>query len=122
MQKSKEFPRDAELTELIGKTLISFSKVTDEYGCTFLCFYCDSGDRYMMSNNHCGGEDFSFDRVLGNIGFFTRSPIISLERICENETNAVSYKFETLRGKNIIRWRRLATGNNCKSVKFQQTR
>lgn len=79
----------AEISELIGKTLVSIDKKDDE-----LIFICDTGEKYKMFHDQDCCESVTIDDICGDLDDLIGTPILKAEEVINDEfVNSFENKF-----------------------------
>lgn len=123
----------AEISDLIGKTLIAieYLKEYDQ-----LIFHCDNGEQYKMYHYPDCCESVTIDDVNGDLDNLIGTPILVAEEVSNyepvseedkqrtiesNEDGSCTwtfYKFRTIKGSVDIRWFGESNGYYSESVDF----
>lgn len=124
---------NANVSELVGKTLISIEKKDDE-----LIFICDNGDKYKMYHSQDCCEHVSIEDICGDLDDLINSTILKAEEVSNYEPISEEdikrtkeandwgsctwtfYKFATMKGYVDIRWYGESNGYYSESVNFQK--
>lgn len=124
---------NANVSELVGKTLISIEKKEDE-----LIFICDNCEKYKMYHSQDCCEHVSIEDICGDLDDLINSPILKAEEVSNYEPISEEdikrtkeandwgsctwtfYKFATMKGYVDIRWYGESNGYYSESVNFQK--
>lgn len=124
---------NAEISELVGKTVVSIDKKDDE-----LIFICATGEKYKMHHFQDCCECVSIDDICGDLDDLIETPILKAEEVSNYEplseedkqrTKDVEdwgsctwtfYKFATIKGYVDIRWFGESNGYYSESVDFSK--
>lgn len=124
---------NAEVKELIGKTLVKIRKTEDT-----LTFVCETGERYLMSHYQSCCESVEIDDICGELDDLIGSPILVAEEIHNAEPTSEKdilttkecneygsctwtfYKFATQKGYVDIRWFGSSNGYYSEDVEFEK--
>lgn len=135
----------AEISELIGKTIVSIDKKEDE-----LIFICATGEKYKMYHSQDCCESVIIEDICGDLDDLIGTPILKAEEVSnesfvntfeskfkkkkdddysekDEEGNSkpksytwTFYKFTTIKGYVDIRWFGESNGNYSESVNFEK--
>ena len=133
--------KNAEISELVGKTLVSIKKNSTMSGEDELIFICDTGEKYKMYHSQSCCEDVSIEDICGDLDDLIGTPILKAEEVsneqfindfessfkidgvgCKRDENGhckpdsytfTFYKLSTIKGYVDIRW--FGTSNGCYS-------
>lgn len=124
---------NAEISELIGKTVVSIDKKDDE-----LIFICATGEKYKMYHLQDCCENVSIEDICGDLEDLIGTPILKAEELSNYEPVSEEdkqltkdaeewgsctwtfYKFATIKGYVDIRWYGESNGYYSESVDFQK--
>ena len=136
---------NAEISELVGKTVVSIDKKYDE-----LIFICATGEKYKMYHSQDCCEKVTIEDICGDLDDLIGTPILKAEEVSnESFVNAFEskfkkqkdddyyekdedgnykpdsftytfYKFATIKGYVDIRWYGESNGYYSESVDFQK--
>jgi len=124
---------NAEISELVGKTVVSIDKKDDE-----LIFICTTGEKYKMYHSQDCCEIVTIDDICGDLEDLIETPILKAEELTNyepiseedklrtkeaNEWGSCAwtfYKFATIKGYVDIRWYGESNGCYSESVDFQK--
>lgn len=118
---------DANVAELLGKTIIQISKGSDE-----IAFRCSDDSGYKMHHRQSCCESVSIDDISGDLDDLIGSPITLAEEATSSDKKLDSenyqgesflwtfYKFATLKGYVNIRWFGSSNGYYSESVDFEK--
>lgn len=124
------YPRGAELSELIGKTM---SSVVNDDGYE-LQFVADTGEKYTLRHHQSCCEHVTIEDINGDLNDLIGSPILLAEESTSTERpegvpapeySAESemwtfYKFATIKGYVDVRWYGESNGYYSESVDFDR--
>jgi hypothetical protein len=122
--RSKEVQRMANVSELLGKTVIDITKNNDDE----LIFKTDGGNIYKMFHYQDCCETVQIEEIIGNLADLINSPILMAEEVSQEDENAdesgtwTFYKFATLKGYVTIRWYGSSSGYYSESVDFEEVK
>lgn len=120
------------LTELIGKTLVSYEQTEDT-----LNFIGDDGANYLFYHNQDCCELVQINDVVGDLNDLLNSPILKAEVVVheddmfpdgvtlaggltmDDSSTWTFYKFATIKGYVDVRWIGLSNGYYSESVTFR---
>lgn len=114
---------NAEISELVGKTVVSIDKKDDE-----LIFICGTGEKYKMYHSQDCCESVTIEDICGDLDDLIGTPILKAEEVTNYEpTNSGSctwtfYKIATNKGYVDIRWYGESNGHYSESVDFVQVK
>ena len=122
----------AEISELIGKTVVSIDKKEDE-----LIFICATGEKYKMYHSQDCCESVTIEDICGDLDDLIGAPILKAKEVSNKpfikafETKIrkkgnyrpdsytyTFYKFATIKGYVDIRWYGESNGYYSESVYF----
>lgn len=124
---------NAEISELIGKTVVSIDKKDNE-----LTFICATGEKYKMYHSQSRCENVSIEDICGDLEDLIGTPILKAEELSNYEPISEEdkqrtkdaeeygsctwtfYKFATIKGYVDIRWYGESNGYYSESVDFQK--
>lgn len=124
---------NAEISELIGKTVVSIGEKDDE-----LIFICATGEKYKMYHPQDCCESVSIEDIVGDLQDLVGSPILKAEEVSNYEPTSKEdiertkeandwgsctwtfYKFATIKGYVDIRWFGESNGYYSESVYFKK--
>lgn len=122
---------NVEISELVGKTLISIDKQDDE-----LIFICETGEKYKMYHSQDCCESVYIEDICGDLDDLIGTPILKAEEVFNYEPTSEEdiqrtkeaneygsctwtfYKFATFKGYVDIRWYGESNGYYSESVDF----
>ena len=124
---------NTEISELIGKTVVSIDKKDDE-----LIFICATGEKYKMYHSQDCCENVSIEDICGDLDDLIGTPILKAEELSNYEPISEEdkqrtkdaeewgsctwtfYKIATIKGYVDIRWYGESNGYYSESVDFQK--
>ena len=81
---------NAEISELVGKTVVSIDKKDDE-----LIFFCATGEKYKMYHSQNCCESVTIEDICGDLDDLIGTPILKAEEVSnESFVNAFESKFK----------------------------
>jgi hypothetical protein len=125
---------EAEIKELIGKTLILIDKKGNEE----LIFHCENGEKYKMFHYQDCCEGVTIDDINGDLDDLIGTPILKAEEISNYEPTSEEekqrtqdaseygsctwtfYKLATIKGYVNIRWFGASNGYYSEYVSFEK--
>ena len=122
----------SELSELIGKVMVSVEKVEDSGG-DRLVFTTDKGEVYQLFHAQDCCESVRIEDITGDLAMLVGHPILVAEESSSNEPLAGTsesqsdsftwtfYKFGTVMGWVDVRWYGESNGYYSEGVDFVQT-
>jgi hypothetical protein len=122
---------NAEISELIGKTVVSIDNKNDE-----LIFICATGEKYKMYHESDCCESVTIEDICGDLNDLIGTPIVKAEEVSNYEPTTEEdkqktkvadnygsctwtfYKLATIKGYVDIRWFGESNGYYSESVDF----
>lgn len=93
-QQFKNKIMDAEISELVGKTVVSIDKKDDE-----LIFICATGEKYKMYHSQNCCERVIIEDICGDLNDLIGTPIVKAEEVLNDDfVNAFEGKFHKVEG------------------------
>ena len=124
---------NTEISELVGKTVVSIDKKEDE-----LIFICATGEKFKMYHSQDCCESVTIEDICGDLNDLIGTPILKAEEVLNYEPTSEEdkqrtkeanewgsctwtfYKFATIKGYVDIRWFGKSNGYYSESVDFQK--
>jgi len=116
-----------ELKVLIGKTLASVEKISDDSGEDRIIFTTDDNVRYTMEHTQNCCENVSIDDVCGDLNDLVGASLLIANESTNNENPRSDqtdthtwtfYRFATVKGYVCIKWYGSSNGYYSESVDF----
>ena len=117
---------DAELSELIGKTLVSVTNKDNEE----IVFVAADGSEYRLYHSQSCCESVTVEDIIGDLDDLVGAPIVMAEAVTSHDNPEdvtkeyqdsftwTFYKFATLKGYVTIRWYGESNGYYGEEVSF----
>ena len=124
---------NAEISELVGKTVVSIDKKDDE-----LIFICATGEKYKMYHSQDCCESVTIEDICGDLDDLIGTPILKAKEVTNYEPTSEEdkqktkeadeygsctwtfYMFATMKGYVDIRWYGESNGFYSESVDFHK--
>jgi hypothetical protein len=114
---------ETNINELVGKTMIAVTGVTQGEE---MVFVCENGTKFIFYHSQDCCESVEIDDIVGELGDLVGSPITVAEEVSESNEDDdepddgtftwTFYKFATIKGSVTVKWYGTSNGYYSESV------